>query len=940
MNLKFGLYLSGCAASVLVFAHVGMAQDNAPQDVDTQDAQPAASAVKASVADIIVTGSRVKRDGYDAPTPLAVVGADQIQKSAPANIADVVNQMPQLSPSSTPRTGNGSTSTGTAGLNLLDLRGLGANRTLVLVDGQRVAPSTQTGAVDVNNIPSALLSRVDVVTGGASAAYGSDAVAGVVNFIIDQKFEGLKANLMGGITDRNDNENWMGSVALGKSFADNRGHILLSYEHQYEKGIDYLDPSKRDWYDFSYLVPNPAYVAGNGQPRQIVANHVYYNNVAQGGVITTTSLAGTQFGQGGQPLPFNYGTIAGNFMIGGNAWNEGNVVALSPRINRNTLWGRVSYDFSDALHASLEASYGKTHTTGSAGYQRYQGNLTMSASNPYLPESVRDAATAAGVTSFRYGYSSFDLGRPINDIKRDNLRIVGTLGGDLGGSWSWSAYYQYGRSNIDVALRNTTNVANFNRAIDAVLDPATGRITCRSTLTDPTNGCQSLNIFGIGVADPAAIAYVKGTATQHTQITQKVAALAINGEPFDLWAGPVSLAAGFEHREDYAKATGDAVSQTNGWYTGNFKTNRGGYKVNEGFAEIVVPLLRDSGVGKSADFNGAVRITDYSTSGRVETWKLGLTYEPIPDIKLRGVLSRDIRAPSISELYLAGATQALDIIDPANGGNTFRIQQVTDGNTSLMPEKADTLSLGAVVRPLFLPGFSASFDYYNIRVKDAITTLALNDIAARCYAGETAMCSFITRDSDGIITTVRRIPINVATLKVRGFDIDASYRLPLDTIFAQASGQISLRFLATRALEYSFTNNGITNESVGENGGPNANPSIPRWRTYTTLGYDDDAASLQLTLRTVSSGVYDRAWVSGVDIDRNYIAGAKYVDLSGSYRLFGSKQRNAEIYFKVDNLFDRDPPVAALNNGSGLQTNPTLYDVLGRAYRLGVRVRY
>lgn len=932
-----------------------------PAVVHAQEAEAAVKSESAVADTIIVTGTRVKRDGYDAPTPLTVVGAEAIAKAAPANVADYVNQMPQLSPSATPRVGNGATSTGTAGLNLLDLRGLGSNRSLVLVDGQRVAPSTQTGAVDINNVPTALLARVDVVTGGASAAYGSDAVAGVVNFIIDRKFSGVKLNLLGGVTDRNDNRNWQVSGAFGTGFADDRGHILFAAEHQHENGIDMVDPAKRKWYNASYLVANPNYTSTNGQPRQIVASNVNYSNVALGGLITTGALRGTAFGPGGVPYQFNYGALAvnstsptSNFMIGGNTWNEGNVATINPRIDRTNAWGRVSYDLTDSIHASLEGSYGRTHTVGHAAYQRYTGPnsvgtrsvsnplVSVSVTNPFLPASVLAAANAAGVTSFGYGMSTYDYGRMENDITRENMRIVGTLAGDITDNWSWQAYYQYGRSNINVQLHNTTNNAKFLNAVDAVRN-SSGAIVCRSTLTDPTNGCVAANIFGTGVIAPESLAYFKGTAWQTQRITESVVAGSVSGNLGSTWAGPISLAAGLEHRTEHASAVGDTLSQTNSWATGNFKTNSGGYNVTEGFGEVVVPLLKDSKFGSSADFNGAVRVTHYSLAGTVTTWKAGLTYEPVSDLKFRAVVSRDIRAPSISEGFSAGSTQAVDVIVPNSAPNlytagTWRITQVTNGNPNLTPEKADTFSLGAVLKPSFLPGFSASVDYYNIRVKSAIQTLAVNDIVTLCYAGVSSACGLITADpTSHTITQISRIPINVASIKVRGIDFDASYRTSLGDVLP---GALSLRFIATNTLNYTLNTGITTTEYAGMNGGPLATFSAPKWRTYTTLGYDNDRASLTLTMRTVSAGVYSNTWKSGVDIDDNTIKGANYFDLGGTYRISGDKQHYVEAYFKVDNLLDKDPPVAALNVSSALQTNPTLYDVMGRSYRIGVRLRY
>jgi len=922
-----------------------------------QDAPAKPEAAAADVDRIVVTGTRVKRDGYDAPSPLTVVSADTITKAAPLNVADYVNTLPQLSPSATPRVGNGATSTGTAGLNLLDLRGLGANRTLVLLDGQRIAPSTQTGAVDVNNVPTTLLQRVDIVTGGASAAYGSDAVAGVVNFVIDRKFTGLKANILGGVTDRNDDRSWQATAAAGMAFADDRGHVLVSFEHQHQDGIDRVDPKKRAWYTATYLVPNPAYTATNGQPKQIIASNVAYSNLALGGLITSGPLRGTAFGPGGAPFQFNFGTLAvnstsptSNFMIGGTQYNEGNVSSIDPRLNRTNAWGRVSYDLTDSIAASVEASYGRTHSRNFAALQRYTGSLTtgtstgaspllgVSINNPYLPDSVRAAGIAAGVSTFSLGISTIDYGRTENDITRENLRLVGTLSGKIGSNWNWQTYYQYGQSDIDVKLRNTTNIANFLKSVDAVRN-ASGAIVCRSTLTDPTNGCVPTNVFGLGVVSPDAIAYFKGIASQKQRITENVVAGSVNGTLGATWAGPISLAAGIEHRTEKATAVGDPLSQTNGWVTGNFKTNSGGYNVTEGFGEVVAPLLKDSKFGRSADVNGAVRVTHYSLSGTVVTWKAGLTYEPVSDIKGRVVFSRDIRAPSISEGFSAGSTQAVDVIVPPGGAftsGTTRITVVNNGNPALKPEKADTFSAGVILKPHFVPGFSSSIDYYNIRIKGAIQLLSQNDIVTACYAGQANACSLITPNT-GTITTITRIPINVASIKVRGIDFDASYRTTLGKVLP---GALNVRLIATKTMNYTLNTGVVTTEYAGLNGGPLATFSIPKWRTNTTIGYDLDRFSLNGTIRTISKGVYSNTYVTGVDIDNNTIKGAKYVDLAGSYRVMGDKAKYVELYFKVDNLFDKDPPVAAQNVSSALQANPVLYDVLGRSYRAGIRVRY
>lgn len=945
------LLLQGVAISVLMLATApALAQDIASPTNDTTVSTPAAPAdipAQASapqdgtadsdtgVTDIVVTGSRITRSGFTAPTPTTVVGLADIQKAAPANIADFVNQLPQLSGSSTTRTGNNNTSTGTNGLNTLNLRSLGANRTLVLLDGRRVVASAVNSAVDINNLPSALVERVDIVTGGASAAYGSDAVAGVVNFVLQKKFAGIKGSISGGATERGDDENTTGYLAFGAPFADGRGHMLFSVEGAYQAGINSLDRTKRKWFNQTNLISNPAYSATNGQPRRLVVSNANYSNVAKGGVITTTGLAFTQFGEGGTPLPFVRGSVISDpLMVGGNSWYEGDVNALDSEMKRWAGFGRLTYDLSDSVTLTVEGSYGYSQTGNQSAYQRYQGNLTMSATNAFLPASIQTRAAQLGISNFRYGYSTFDLGRPENEATRETYRAVLGLEGKIFGDWNWNAYYQYGQTDTESVLYNTTNKARFAEAIDAVRDSA-GRIVCRSTLTAPGNGCVPLNIFGVGVADPAAVAYVKGVARQNLTLKQNVAAVSISGEPFDLWAGPVSVAAGAEYRREEVSGSGDAISAVNGFETGNFKGTNGDYDVKEAFAEIVVPLAQDMPFLRSLELNAAGRYTDYSTSGGVETWKVGLTWKPVNDVRLRGVLSRDIRAPNLAELFAAGQAGAQDVLDPQNGLRSVRTTRVTIGNSGLAPEKANTTSFGAVYSPSFLPQFTASFDYYSIKLKDAIATVGAQEAVDRCFRGEAVLCATVPRDAAGNITQIIAQPINVAQLNTRGFDIEGSFRQPLSDIASGLGGTVTLRVLGSHIARRTTINGAVRTEAAGQNTG-----DAPKWRWFATVGYDDEKVSGLITLRTISAGVYDNTWTSGVDIDNNRIKGAAYVDLAGVYRFQTGATKQLELFAKVENLLDKDPPVVGAIGGASLQTNPVLYDVIGRAYRVGLRFRY
>ncbi len=940
--IALAMLASGAAAQVPATATPATpgARAETPLDAElqAQAASPAAATAgvaEPSAGEIVVTGSRIARSGFTAPTPTTVLGIEDIQKAAPANIADFVNQLPQLSGSSTTRTGNGNTSAGTNGLNTLNLRSLGSNRTLVLLDGRRVVASAVNSAVDINNLPSTLIERVDVVTGGASAAYGSDAVTGVVNFVLQRNFTGIKGSVLGGITDRGDDEVANASLAFGSNFAGERGHIMLSVEGGYQEGIGTLDRNDRKWFTQTNLLTNPAYTPTNGQPQRIIAANSNTSRIAQGGVILNSALAFTQFGQGGVPLRFVRGTpVANPFMVGGNQWTEGNLAALDSKLKRWAAFGRARYDLTDDIEFTAEGSYGYSFTSNLAAYQRYDGNLTVSAANPFIDANVRARAAALGINTFQYGYSTFDLGRPENEATRKTYRGVAALKGKVFETFTWNAYYQYGQTDTASRLNNTTNTARFAQAIDAVRD-GSGRIVCRSTLTNASDGCVPLNIFGYGVADPAAVRYVKGVATQSLSLKQDVAAASVTGDLFDLWAGAVSVATGVEYRKERVSGKGDALSLVNGWYTGNFKGTNGSYDVKEVFGEVIVPLAENLPLLRSLEFNGAARYTDYSTSGGVTTWKTGLTWRPFDDLRVRGVLSRDIRAPNLSELFLAGQTQAQDVNDPLNNLVLVRMQRLTIGNTALKPERADTRSVGVVYSPSFLRQFTASVDYYDIDLQDAITTLANQDIVDRCVRGETFLCQFVVRNAAGTITQLIAQPINLAQLKTRGVDLEASFRQPLADIVSGIGGTVTVRALASHIARRTTINGGVRTEAAGQN-----TADAPRWRWLGTVSYDDAVVSGILTMRGISAGVYDNLWTSGVQIDNNRIAGATYFDLAGVYRFQHSGTRQLEAFFKIENLFDKDPPVVAGAGISALQTNPILYDVIGRNYRVGVRFRY
>lgn len=906
---------------------------------------------KATPADIVVTGTRVVRDGYRAPTPTTVIGEAEIAAKAPANLADYVNQLPSVAATSTPKANVAFISAGYVGINALNLRSLGENRTLVLLDGQRVAPSTLDGLIDVNQFPQALVKRVDVVTGGVSASWGSDAVSGVVNFVLDKDFTGLKGEVQGGVTTYGDDRQFKVSLSGGTKFADDRGHIMLSGEIAHNDGITGI--GSRKWYDGSKIFNNPAYTATNGQPRLISSPAVGYLATA-GGVITTPgALYGTYFGPGGTPARLNLGLVSGVNMQGGD-WQYADFTKngdLIPRLSRQNIFGRVSFDVTDNVQLFAQGSYGRA--TSRNAILNYLGfGITVQPDNAFIPGSIAGQIT----TPFTMNSFAGDLGVVTAHTKRTSWRSVIGAKGDLsvaGTDWDWDAYWQQGinHSYVGADVPINQNAAN---AFDAVRGPG-GVIVCRSTLTNPTNGCVPFNLFGTGVNNQPAVDYVLGTAFRRDRLKEDVFAATIRGNAFSTWAGPISLAAGIEHRRESVSGSVDPLDATlptrPAYFVGNYRPTFGSYHVTEGFIEVVVPLAKDMPFAKSLDLNGAVRATDYSTSGYVTTWKLGATYSPIEDISFRVVRSRDIRAPNLAELFTTSLTATQVLNDPLNGNTSYNVFQVSRGNLALRPEVANSLGLGVVVQPQFLPGFAASLDYYDINIDDAISTVGAQIAVNQCAGGNTVFCDQITRGgpvgSGGVatLTSVAVSPINFAKQHARGLDFEASYRAPV------LGGNLGLRFVGTRYLKNLF-DNGISapTDTVGTNGyNTVAKNSLPKWRYVASVAWDRDPVAMSLTARGFSAGKQNTSYIectsgcpaSTADhqtINDNSLPGAFYLD--GNVTVKFSPQ--VQAYLSVDNILNKDPASVAYGPGLSvvpINANPVLYDVQGRAFRIGVRFK-
>jgi outer membrane receptor protein involved in Fe transport len=920
--------LATAAAVVLAVPAIAQtvpAQEQAGQSVADAvragESSPASAGQSPSDNDIVVTGSRITASGFTSPTPLTVLGTQQLESAGVTNVGQLAQQIPAFTSSFSPATST--LQSQLAGAAFLNLRNLGNNRTLVLVNSRRFVSTTTSATVDTNVVPSSIIERVEVVTGGASAAYGSDAVAGVVNLILKRNLKGLTGELQSGVSTYGDNATYKGSLGWGAGFGGGAGHFTIAAEGEKNKGV--LSQASRPWADEAWgLISNP----GAGNPRRFILPGIQLANASLGGLFTSGPLRGTDFGPGGVPRPFGYGQYQGAYQIGGSGVEGSDLVALSVPFERYSFYSTGEYDFG-GVTAFFEASH-----SYSRGYNPRLtppfnlGNITIQRDNAFLPSALAAQLPATTITTPNFGRFSPDFGYFETDTSNRTDRVVAGLEGEIGAGWRFNIYGEYGKTDYRSLLRNNVVTQRFNRAVDSIL--VNGTAACRVnavTVTDPA--CVPLNLFGVGSPSQDALNYIHGTQSYEVDIEQRVGAVEVQGNLFSIGGNAVTLAAGGEIRQDKVDGVSDAISQAGGFAIGNPRALSGKIDVKEGFAEVLVPLLRRVPFFQSLDLNGAVRVTDYSTSGTVATWKGGATWQVNDLLRLRATRSRDIRAPNFDELFTNALFRFAGISDPANSGSTYTVQIITQGNRALTPEIANTFTAGAVLTPSFIPGLRASIDYYDIKISDGIGQLSAQETVDRCFAGNTEACGFVARDGNNQVTAVTSTQVNIARQSTRGLDIELSYTRPL------GSGTISFRGLGTYVDQLVMIGN---IDRVGQVGAGSS--GVPRWKANASVTYDNGPLTLFLQNRFVGGGKYDVTYVEGRDINDNSVAGRNYVDFSLQMKVLDTDQQRVQLFFNVRNLLNQNPPHTPSTFQTPSQTNGVFYDVIGRQFSTGVRFRF
>jgi iron complex outermembrane receptor protein len=960
-------------------------------------AATAASAQDSSgIEQVVVSASRIQIAGYQQPTPVSVVGAAQLLEAANADVGDTLREMPSMGNSQTPEKGtNGNAgNSGALGISGINLRNLGNTRNLVLLDGQRIVYAGLSAGVDLSVIPSTLVQRVDVVTGGASAAWGSDAVSGVVNLVINKNFAGTKASIDLQDTGQDNRRSYGFTVTNGFDMFGGRSHV--EWAVTYNDSPQTVFQNMSHWDNSPTLLANPLY---NAVTNPKVPQNISVNNAAQpqaiGGNISNTSLAGIQFGPGGVPMPFaapdcaSYGnatlapyiataTSTSSYGCYGGSVNQSTttqqVYLQAFPIQQGTGFFYGSYKITPDIQASLQLNYGYDRSHSSSVTPTT--SQVIKSDNAYLPQSIRTAMVSNGLTNFTLAssltdgiplntakdYSQLfnDIGTPATQSVRELYRAVFTLDGAIGDNWSWNAYYQHSESHLYQVYHQITITQNLANAADAVTVTAAnagksglvpGTVACRTTLTNPTNGCSPLDLFGTGVVSPTAHAYVvDNNDFIHLNMEQDSAGASMTGVlPWDLiGAGAPSTAFGVEYRKEAAVSSTDPYGVAVGLGGGNFVPIRGEYNVIEGFAELDIPIIKN-GIVESLDGNMAGRMTSYSTSGLVETWKLGLTSQINDDIRLRFTMSYDIRAPNLGELYNLIPTSG-SRTDYKNNQSVSTAFLESAGNPNLAPEAATTYSGGIVLTPHWVPGLTMSFDWYSIDVKGIINPPTTTQILNFCQAGVltpqgNSYCSnfvynpaLVNANNLNGLQFVYAYPYNNGFLTTSGLDFVADYAMDF------WDGNLAWHLIGNYNDEETQTIFGVTNPNgtqatydfAGSMSATSQFAGVPKMHMTLSATYTAGPWTGTVQTRYIGAAQLVNGWTSGVQVDNNNVAQVAYLDLRGTYRW----NDNVQFYLSVDNVFDTPPPAIPSAGGGGASTDASQYDILGRMWHGGVRFSF
>ena len=1003
-SFKFGT--ASIALGLALVAAPSLAQ---AQDADADAVEGDEGAVDNEV--IVVTGSRIASPTASSPAPLQIVDAQAIGDSGITNVQELLLENPAFGTPALSRTNSAFLTSGT-GVATVDLRDLGSDRTLVLINGRRVVAGVPgSSIVDLNMIPTQFLEQVDVLTGGASSLYGSDAVAGVVNFVYKKDFEGIEAGGQYGITERGDDPRYQVNLTAGTVSGDGRGNIMVHFGYSNEEGLLSRERENTftDDFDLFRLTGNvadfgtssaPFFSSGPPQGRFDV------NGTASSADDFTFAQNGNGplrpcFSANGGTAPATCGAFAGT-SIGPDGFNRQFFRTLAVPVERYLFATAGNYEITEGVNLFFEGTYSKTtssreiepfflssgdifQTNGRVPLEDAMGNV-----NPLVPADIVAASQDIDGDGRRdYGFIRriVEFGPRQGSTARDTFRLVVGLEGTLfDDRFRWDLNYNYGTTTENQRSSGQINTVNARLALDAVQD--VGDLDGDGSTTDAicadanarADGCVPFNVFGLGAITPAQLAYLNAEASFQTDITQQVVQGNLSGSLFELPAGPVGIATGFEYRKETSVEDLDALTNA-GLNAGNaIGDTQGEFDVIEGYLEVKVPILADTPGFELLEVGGSVRVADYSTIGSIVSYSGTAVWQPIEDIRLRGTYSRAVRAPNIGELFSAqsqtfpsGLTDPCAGIGPTGGGTAgtvcrrdagvqanialngvFTLTQpdiqgisgFNGGNPNLFEETADSFTVGAVINPRSinaLRNLTITADYYDIEVTNVIAAPGRAFTLDQCYNQDNQnFCNLIVRrqvgdsqNSAGSIDLINAFQNNGAVLATRGLDITASYRTSLDSL-GLTDASLSARLAYNHIFQYDFQN------AVTAPADPQEGEIGTADHTFTAnLAYDQGPLRWTFTGTFIGESTEDDQFCSAFGLAAGcFSQGAEfYLDTQMNWSI----NDTIEVYLGVDNLLDNDAPNLLSGtsfNVTGSDTAADVYDIFGRRYYSGVRLRF
>lgn len=955
-------------ASVLALATASHAQSPAKIDAGVAAADAPAAGAADAATDIVVTGSRIARSELESAMPISVVKMEEANRLGITTAWGALIREPAISPGvGRGNAGGQGFDGGTASVNL---RNMGTNRTLTLIDGQRrVSGSARSSAVDLNMIPSGMIERIEVITGGAAAIYGADAVTGAVNIITKRDIQGVDMQATQGISQRGDAATTSLSFTAGTKLFNNRGSVSVGATYVNSQGLSTLDRG----YANRHMVyqSNPA----NGTLTDGIPDSIIYNNWAATRLninptfvhrnVNYVYLNGAVKKQNINPI-----STPGEYVAGtGEYYTEGTypIIAgeqlLSP-LEQFAAIARFDYDVTDSITNTARFDYGHTYYNGSRTYYRDDsratwlngvGGATALLDNPYLPDAIRGFMTANNLTSMRLAriYPEFGIRRDVQ--KRDSFTFSNELGGALVDQLKWSAFIQYGRAETNVSNPGTLRASRFIAARDVVTDALTGQPVCRDA-TARAAGCVPYNVFGNAAPTAEQREWMFATRNESWVTDQTIFGGSIVGPVFALPYGDLEMAVGAERRVDTLKTTEDPLAIPGELAHAGGVTEHpeitANEKTSELYGELVVPILRDLPFAQSLVVEGAYRYSDYSSFEASSTWKIGGRWSPVDGVTFRGVRSRSVRVPNFGELYVPINTGVSNLDDPCEAQNIYRTatreancralgivtpgrasQEVsmltTGGNPNLQPETSNSLTLGAVIQPRFLPGLDITVDYWDIKIDDVITQFSGNQIANYCVdlpSIDNIFCSAMTRDPASpvkAIATMTTQQINASRQTARGLDFAVNYG------GNAGPGQFSISFKGTYLIDKEVEAVPGIPESILVQATGWANP---RFRGNFFASYSVDKFNIAWNTQFRGAGLHATDATSDETFDTNRVPSYWNHDMSMGLDV----SQNFRFTFGINNIFDSKPPQVpdTYTGGDGV------YDIVGRNFFISGRVRF